>query len=281
IGVVVATETVPVATGCNLEVIDSRFEEGVTGIWELGCGLGDGRVPVGLRVHGSQFEAFHGSPVYPGMGIAVWDCARDVVFAGNQFAHSDGGITIVRHAGDDPPLRAEILTNRFRDLTRFGVQLARDFTAEVRGNSFFNVGGVGELLGRSAALSILAYEGTVPTLVARDNRFYNNDLAVEIAGVAPLPATARFDLGRPGDPGNNVFRCNAAPTGAGVPGFDVAVRLDAKGARLDLVGNRWDHAPPTRTRAPGGNGADLLVADHVAIDTRDATLEDSRCERLP
>jgi hypothetical protein len=280
-GVLVATETVPAATGCNLEVRDSRFQEGVTGIWELGCGLGEGHVPVGLHVFGTQFEAFHGLPVYPGMGIGVWDCARDVEIVGNQFARSDGGITIVRHAGDDPALHAMIRTNHFRDLTRFGLQVARDLTAEVRGNSFFNVGGVGELLGRSAALSILAEEGTVPTLIARDNRFYNNDIAVEIAGVPPLPATARFDLGRPGDPGNNVFRCNAAPTGATIPGFDVAVRFDGGGAHLDLAGNRWDHVPPTRTRAPGRNGTEILIADHLAIDTRDASLEDSRCERAP
>jgi hypothetical protein len=258
LGVIAGTETQPVETGCNLDVAGSRIHEVWTGIWQFGCGAGEGRVLVGLRVHDTRFDGIHGSDaVYAGRGIHVWDCARELVVESSTFADSDAGVDMVRHSGE-PPGKVVITNNLFSGLQRGGIMTALAVYAEIRGNRFTNVTGMGEFLGRAAALKIYVDGIEGPSLVVRDNKFVENDLGVEIWGLAPFPTSARIDLGRPGDLGNNTFFCNAAPEVSQVPGGDVAIRLPAApGARLDLAGNIWDHAEPTRATA-ATNGLDVL-----------------------
>jgi hypothetical protein len=283
VGIFAGTETIPAGTGCNLELAESRLHEGTIGIWQVGCGLGLGRNPVGLHVRATTFKAFRSDAVYPGAGLVAYDCVRSLLVENSAFGDSEQGLGIIRHKGE-PGGPIVIRENQFQALARIGISLGGSVEAEIRDNELLNIGGVGERAGRAAALRISITPGDTPQLLVRGNRFEESDVGLEIAGFSldthgPIAAGARIDAGRIDDPGNNTFRCNAATETAGVTGHDVAVRLDAEPKlSLLLAGNRWDHAPPTRsTRAT--NGLDILTTRAApAIDVTGARAHEIRCD---
>jgi hypothetical protein len=91
------------------------------------------------------------------------------------------------------------------------------------------------------------------------------------------------DLGTPGDPGLNVFRCNS---GANSPGADLWIVGDVNDPEagwdgtVQLAGNSWDHDPPTiQTAEPYTNGNDISLgaAPHVALDLSYSSVSTAEC----
>jgi hypothetical protein len=282
-GLVVATETAPSASACNVDVSETRFHDGYQGVWQVGCGIGTGRVPTGVTVRDSAFVGFRGNATFAGTGIGVWDCVGSFVVERSSFTDSDSGISLVRHAAVDGA-EAVIRDNAFDGLERAGIRLSLGARARIENNRIQSTGGVGALIGRAAGLQLQLEADEPAQVVVRGNRFIENDIGVELIGGGPAPAGARLDLGRPDDPGDNLFLCNSSPDAAPSPGGDVVVRVAAQpGARLDLAGNRWDHDPPA-TAAEARNGLEIWVAagSSLAIDASAARPHGGGClQRRP
>jgi hypothetical protein len=278
--VIAGAETKPSASGCSIEIERARIHDVSTGIWQVGCGMGEGATPTRLIVRGSIFTGLHaGDPTYPAHAISVWDCARETVIETSRFFTADAAIGIVRHPTSEPG-RVVIRDNLLDRLTRYGIRVSRAVTAEIRGNRFSYIAGSGDFVGRATALWIHVADGVAPELVVRDNTFVENDLAIEVLGAATLPATTRLDLGRADDPGRNTFLCNSAPEVSPTPGGDVAIRIPIDpGARVELAGNRWDHAPPTRATL-ATNGLDVLtIGAPLAVDLSTAEAHGGECDQ--
>jgi hypothetical protein len=130
------------------------------------------------------------------------------------------------------------------------------------GNEFLQVIAGTVLAAPAAALRLRSVDGEYATVHARNNKFVENDLGVEVLGApaAQITAPLLLDAGRPGDDGNNRFVCNSRSAEAPLPGGDVALALPpGAGGQLLAHGNMWDHAPPT-VRRSRANGLDVWLA---------------------
>jgi hypothetical protein len=122
--VMVATESAPAATGCNLRLEGSHVTGGQKGVWALGCEIGEGEIATGLEVAGSTFARMHDSSPLSGAGIVAWDCVRTLDVRDSLFERGDGGIAIARHA-HRPAGQVRIVSNVFASLDNVGVELDR------------------------------------------------------------------------------------------------------------------------------------------------------------
>ncbi len=246
-------------SGCNLRAVRTTLRSDDVGIWTFGCGE-EAETPrtraiaVGLVVDQSNFDAIRA------IGINQWDCTAFLTVTASQFESSPVGIAAVRH--DPGPANLIIEDNLFRSLSGAGIQLVRG--AGVRrlvGNTFIGINGerTTQAADRAAAI-VLDADNQVDTFpqieLARDNHIIANDVGIALRGRSPIFGT--LDFGRPGDPGNNVIRCNATTVGSAVLGHDLLVDAPvAADAKLLFSGNVWDHLPPTTDASV--NGADIVV----------------------
>jgi hypothetical protein len=266
--VVAGTSTRPQPTGCNMLLRSTVVDFSGTGVWVLGCGTGDGRVPVAVEV-GDGTEAhrnvFKNSDPPRGIGVAVWDCVAAVTVNGNLFESGSIGVSVVRHP-NRPPQMVTIQRNTFRAQSRAGVlALKAASIALLEDNIFTGISAPGP--DAFAAGVWLDAEGQpLPPAVwrARRNLFAGNDNGVlangaKLRGPGAPPRALLIDFGTDGDEGNNEFQCNSRS--AQHPGFDVLLDVPGAAARASFVGNAWDHYPPMVTTMPPGrapDGADVV-----------------------
>lgn len=212
----------------------------------------------------------------------VWDCTRWLAVRDSFFYASDIGIACVNH--DAPVTHAILERNKLDHMFRMGISFGPAAAIDrLVGNLFYAIsGGPAATVGHRGVGLVLddANDAHVYPQVrlARDNEFIGNDVGIELRGRGP--ATGTLDFGRPGDPGRNVFRCNATHDGSAVAGHDVVVRAPlGRGARLQLAGNVWDHAPPTLGDANGAD-VDAAPADRRAIELTGASAAPGGCNTL-
>jgi hypothetical protein len=269
--VIVGSSSDPALTGCNLALTRSVVHGSIGGVWVLGCAVGRGTVAVraelgdGTVAGGNAFRSL-GTPQIPGIGVNVWDCAREVVIDHDTFEGMDGGAAIVQHA---PPVGHFVVEHdQFVKLFRFGLTVSRAAIIDrLDDNSFaWNHAAARSASERAVGLVLDGETEPAPAypriLHARRNTFVDNDVAVELRGraIAVSGTTPIVDFGRPDDPGGNTFACNATEHGASAPGFDLGITAPSDGTgTLLLAGNVWDHAPPHVARGAAGNGADVAL----------------------
>jgi hypothetical protein len=223
-------------------------------------------------VTSSSFRAIRarrdlGSVSTSGIGILVWDRARRFRVADSIFADSDHGIQIERHADAipardtlDPPARIE--HNEFAELRDFGIRLRLAVRAELFRNYTW---------GSPSGLVIESSSTQPPHVRARDNRFAINVVAVDIMGRRELPRGSVIDFGRAGDPGGNIFNCNAVTGDPRATTIAVQVPV-APQVSLDFAGNLWDHAPPRIRRGfePHRRAEVVLATGPAALEVGNA-----------
>jgi len=283
LGLIVTGGTSPRMAGCNLSVTAGFFHHANVGIWQVGCGTGYHEAPTALDVTNSAFRAIRAKPDISngpssGVGIMVWDCARRVHIADSVFVESDKGITLTRHAilrsdarYDPDELPALFERNELSAMREAGIHLGLAARAELVDNHIW---------GSPAGLIIGAASTEAPRVRARNNQFWRNVIAVNVAGNGELPRDSVVDFGRTGDPGGNKFNCNAArsdPVAA-----TIAVQMPvARPLSLDFVGNRWDHVPPRiRRRFQASSRAEVVLAAGLAVvDVGGATSTTTACAR--
>jgi hypothetical protein len=272
---IVAGTSAHPAAGCNVTLTASTVRGDYLGMWLAGCGGGSGP-PLSVRASigdgtdkGDNLFTGIRSPSQEGAGVRVWDCARALSVRHNRFRDSDAGVTVVRHADSSLDPEVVIESNEFRALSRMGVALARGVTvARFDGNWFYEVAArpaPTSAAERAVALVLDGENERVPGFPAiahaRHNQFVENDVAIELRGGKLAPGARTIaDFGTPADPGDNSFRCNGAPPGAAVAGYDLLITApsDGSGALL-FAGNQWDHAPPVVRRGDAPNGADIVL----------------------
>ncbi|HEX3763327.1 MAG TPA: protein kinase [Kofleriaceae bacterium] len=276
-GLVVTGRSAPRLTGCNIAVTGGFFHDSSVGIWQRGGGTGYAAAPTALEVTSSSFRAIRARPnVTPvaagGTGILVWDCARRFRIADSIFTEGDRGVELVRHAGAaaeyDPP--AVIEHNEFAELRDYGIGLDLAVHVELVRNYTW---------GSPTGLVISSAARQPPRLRARDNRFTENVVGINLTGTRELPRDSVIDFGRPGDPGRNLFACNAVTGDPRAATIAVQVPV-APGVSLDFAGNRWDHAPPRIRRgfAPHRRAELVLASGPVAVEVRNAVSTGSVCD---
>jgi len=250
--------------GCNLAMTDGLIQGGANGVWQVGCGVGNGHAPTALQVKSTVFRGL------TGYGIQTWDCARSLRVEDSRFDDGDVGIAIVRHSNSYTQhaviAQNEIVRQRSAGI---GIDLAVDI--ELRDNVLADNGGV--------AIRISTRDREAMHVIARGNQMWNNLTDVEVAGGGALPAGAVIDFGRRGDPGGNKLRCASASRDHR-PGPELALRIPAEpGAQVGFFGNKWDHLPPRIHR--GGDvptGTDIaLLAAAPAIDFGDPIAAVTAC----
>jgi hypothetical protein len=260
-------------------VTGSFFHDSNIGIWQRGSGTGYAAAPTGLDVTNSAFRAIRAKPdIDPvsttGIGILVWDCSRRFRIADSIFTDSDHGIQIERHAvsalgrdSRDPP--AVIEHNEFAELREFGIRLRLAVRAELVRNYTW---------GSPTGLVIESASAQPPQVRARDNRFAINVVAVDLTGRRELPRGSVIDFGRTGDPGGNIFHCNAVTGDRRAATIAVQVPV-APQVSLDFAGNHWDHVPPRIRRgfAPHRRAEVVLATGPTALEVGNAVSTDGVC----
>jgi hypothetical protein len=297
----------PPLSGCNLSLTSSSIHDGWFGVVADGNDSPGGPVqPVSVRLgdlmRGGNFfsnlDIPSSSPLAPnGAGLATCDAVTGVVVEGNHFfeqpgALSDWGIWAV-HAGSYESPGFHIEGNDFGPLTTGGIGLWGPIIVdELLDNSIHDNSMVAGFHFEAAGMTLsgdpLANNDFEPFAVirrARGNAFFGNDLGLTIHSYYTLFTQSpglETDFGTAADPGNNTFRCNAAPTSANIgPGSDVFIAAAHDPAvTIPFEGNVWDHAPPTTVvapynTAPPGTDVSLVgssgVADGPLLDTADAS----------
>jgi Protein of unknown function (DUF1565) len=282
-GLIVTGGSAPRLTGCNLSVVSGFFHDMPSGIWQVGCGQDQtAAAPTALEVSRSSFRGIRTDPPGQlddaGVGIMVWDCASGFRVVDSLFTSSDCGLRIVRHralqdgASRDPHEPAMVVErNEFGGLGRYGIFLDRAVQVELLHNSLYR---------NPAALIIDASSDDPPSVRARHNRFGGNGVAVAVRGRGALSPQAVIDFGRAGDPGRNGFNCNGA--GGAAPGATFGVSVPAaRGTRLQLAGNEWDHVPPRvrRSFSTRDRAEVVLTAGAVELELEGATSSAAVCAR--
>jgi hypothetical protein len=288
--VVATTSTASSVTGCSLSIRASTLTGGWTGVHAIGYELGPVSGPVEVEVGGPD----------PSSGNTVsWMQGSSEIASGarllggvsgsfqyNTFIDSRNGIYI-----EDPSNMLSggrhftIRHNTFERLTRgahiVGTTVRVD---EVSDNRFVGISGAaGDDPGNpSFALGVELFAlGKV-----RRNHFIGNDLGVSVSVFSSDGAPA--DFGTAGDPGGNVFRCNSALQNSGAD-FVLTGSFSSPDANwagiISMLGNAWDHTPPTQMAETIPNGCDIgtVRLPRVTLDLRESTLATQACplNRVP
>src|SRR5262249_10823533 len=143
----------------------------------------------------------------------------------------------------------DIEDNDMQDLRYHGIALTQSTKATLRRNQITNVD-FNLLSFHCVVHAALCMTGSSQVL-ARDNLFVGSHMGVSL--IADGSTAARiFDFGHTGDNGGNVFACNSrSQTDAG---HDFQTNLQGNSDAvypIQLVGNSWDHVPPTQGNADG------------------------------
>lgn len=286
--VAVATSTNPSSTGCNMFMTRSTITAAWRGVIALGCGSANYDDPVMLEM--GTDDPSSGNTISwmtasndEGVGVVLQDCVIRGSFQYNAFRDGGAGISIADAGTVSPPHTRVDLSfkhNVFERLSNYGLRAAGYtlFASQIEGNRFNNVTKADNRFGYGAiALSIDVFNvGKI-----RGNEFIGNDTGV--AATFSAYTGTPGDFGTAADPGKNIFRCNSVREGAG---GDVMITGDlwdpemTWAGTLSLVGNAWDHVPPSLlTTDPPPNGIDIsvLYAPHTDVDRRNATLSTAVC----
>ena len=285
VGILATTSGSPSNSACNLSVVGSTFQGGQLGVWAAGDSkagfrpalqIGDGTMQGGVAFSG------HRSTSREGIGVSIWDDVGSAMIRNSTFASSDEGIVVVQHHDGSPWLNHfEITGNQFSGLSYAGIHVAYAAVVDVLSDNTFN--GVSAPGGAAAAALLLnGLSSPAPWFPAvrraRTNSFVGNDVAIEFRGPASIGTLSTpNDFGTTGDPGGNIFRCNAGIQGTS--GFDLLVGASASGGALTLpfFGNMWDHSPPTSSGAANGTDLRVTAGAPPSIDVGGATLAIATC----
>jgi hypothetical protein len=250
--------------GCNLTMTGSTVTGSAQGVWIVGCGLSRGSqggsvaatIGDGGNGNGNSFDAIYGTDATTGnigIAVAVWDCTQAVTLKGNQISNSGAGYAAGMHNGP-PPVVFE--GNRLINIAGAGIILDHVATIqELSDNVFQGIRGKPNSLGSAQGAIVLLAESQV--LAARRNQIIANDIGLYIEG-QPISASRIINFGtKADDVGDNVFRCNSKLDGN--HGFDVWTNLAPGSGPIALVGNAWDHMPPSSATSLGAaDGTDLV-----------------------
>jgi hypothetical protein len=288
-GIAVTNSSLPAASACNLKLTASTVKGNNNGIWVVGCGTGAG--PAGIVAAQIGGAGSEGNQIIDnsGYGLIVWDCSSPVRITGNVFDNDSVGVALAQHPRIDASIPVPgYLTadgNTFRNLTSTGIVMGASVILErLLSNTFTNITNP-----NGTAMAIVVDSNSAPgpnyyrpqIKLARSNNFLGNDGAIELRGTTPIandPDGLDTNFGTVGDPGNNVFRCNAPLTGSG---YDIEVFSGNAGGSLRFAGNQWDSAPP-RVALVGSavNGTELVFSGPTPSPTPildNATVSTAAC----
>jgi hypothetical protein len=315
-GVLVVSSTNPV-TGCNMLMTRSTVTGGWTGVEAIGCisvgtpgpvmlQMGTDDPTSGNTVTWMQSEAM-------GTGVNARSCLVRGSFQHNAISDCNIGMAMIQGSSVPPapgsPHLVSIKHNTFARMSHQGLIISGDafFVDEVSDNRFFDTTRIPSPANSYVAPAMRIMSPVVGKV--RRNLFVGNDIGLVLGQEAE-----RTDLGRPGDPGGNVFSCNSgiAPwTGSdvmiaypmppryghprsqggtsfvreadgGVDGGDD--RLDGGDAdttpMLSFAGNSWDHDPPrVVSEEVADNGVEIRLewAPPLLFDLSGASLVTTPC----
>jgi hypothetical protein len=259
-------------SGANLRMVRSSIVHNRIGVLAQGCGFSQPRGPmVALEIGGSTADGniFTNNDDY--VALAVWGCVERLRVIGNEFRDNNLGLHLDEYTSyESPDLLPVLRDNTFASNSEGGVAIHHLGSVALLENNRFE-GNVAPPSSTSAAMGVKlgpsGSDAVSPKILrARGNRFIGNDVGLWFWANGVI-TDGLVDFGRPGDPGNNVFRCNGSPV-AQRTGFDVGLDPDLpSGMIVHFAGNEWDHTPPTeRIAAPEAapNGADLLKTANKA-----------------
>jgi hypothetical protein len=281
----------PSPSACNIKVTGAQFLGGKhVGLWTLGCGRdnsnerGNYWVSATIGEDGPagavRFAGYDRPDGRGASGITMWDCTRSLIVTNATFEDSNIGISAVQHepSPGDPYEEVIVEKSTFQRLNNAGIGLYLALTIErLTDNSFLGNRAPDDAQGNASA--IFMQEATVQIKNARRNRFLGNDVALQSFYGS---ASRSSDFGTASDPGENLFRCNAAKAGTMRLGGDVLFLLDtaqSTGLQHSFVGNRWDHAPVTVATSLTANGQDLVstAGAELTFDVSQATVGPVPC----
>jgi Protein of unknown function (DUF1565) len=309
----VLPSTLPVpVTGCNMLMTRSTVTGGWTGVFAVGCDGSDAPVPVLLEMgtddpsSGNAVTWMQGQSGM-GNGVVVNNCVARASFQYNTIADCSTGINL-GGSGPSPGSRPFLIKhNTFARMSNIGLYDwgSAIFVEEISDNRFLDTTRAASSFERAVGLRIeQANVGKV-----RRNSFAGNDVGLRLDA-----GTEQTDLGRPGDPGENVFYCNSGIDGwlgadvvvsyppmspptsrpsRGANGFRGSFVRDADGgddagspALLPFAGNAWDQAAPRALSldfAPNGVEIGLDWAPPLVFDLSGSSLVTTPCPqgRIP
>ena len=283
----------PGVTGCGVVIRSSLLTGGWAGLRAYGCDPIKVSGPVVVEMggpdpaSGNVVSRMH-APNDAASGASLEGCVIRGHFQNNAFVDSSYGLSLV---GGTVPSRSfgarpvTIKNNTFERLSAGGIVVggAAIHVDELSDNRFVEITRrVTQDPGQPAvAVSVeLRRLGKV-----RRNQFLGNDFGVLLRVSTGQPA----DFGTLEDPGNNVFSCNSALKGTGA---DLAFLSDDADAganwagTVPVVGNAWDHGPPTvLADDPVPNGCDIstIRVPNLTLDLRNSSLATAVCpiDRVP
>jgi hypothetical protein len=220
--------------------------------------------------------------------VYATDCVRRLSFQHNDVHQAWMGVFVGDSGVAIPPYwpHASFKYNTFSDIGDCGLCASGNtfFIDEISDNRFTNI--TRAVLNGSSNTAARALDiNLIRTGKVRRNEFIGNDIGARVAFSNYAGSSA--DFGTLADPGNNVFRCNSILEGSEGSGGDLLFVGDWSNdpgnnwaGTIALVGNAWDHAPPTiyATTFPA-NGIDIAVVDGPKINTDRAgsTLSTAPC----
>ena len=217
--VLVVASTIPVVTGCNMLMTRSTATGGWNGVEAQGCndlGGGPAMLQMGTDDPTSGNTVTWMQSVSIGTAIYAGSCVVSASFQYNTISDCNNGLTIDDHF---PPTPASVLSEygQAQHVHTYGVhgirhRRRRHFVEEVSDNRFFDTT-------QTPASTVLGIAMRIWMPVVgkvRRNVFVGNDI-----GLVLDQGAEQTDVGRPGDPGGNVFSCNSGVDG--LPGADVVV----------------------------------------------------------
>jgi hypothetical protein len=283
----------------------STLTGGWTGILADGCNGASPPAPVMLEI-GTDDPASGNTVTWMqgqngmGNGIFLNNCVARAFFQYDTIADCSSGLNVGGSAVGPNPSAVQpfmIKHNTFARMSNIGLY---DWgtaisIAEISDNRLMDTTRTQSSSERAVGLRLEAANvGKV-----RRNVFAGNDVALRLDA-----GTEQTDLGRPGDPGENVFYCNSGvdswlgadvvvsyPMMAGAPrglrDLDGGPDGDDGGSTLlPFAGNGWDHGPPrveTLDFAPNGVEIELDWAPPLLFDLSGASLVTTSCPagRIP
>lgn len=291
-GVVATTSTSSSLTGCSVSIRSSTL----TGAWMGVYATGEDAIrfygPVVVEMGGPDPSSgnivswMHAPNDYAGGAVLLSGVSGS--FQYNTFIDSRYGIYIAAspYVGLSGEVHFSIKHNSFERLTKGGALIggATVRVDELSDNRFV---GISHAVTDDPNAPALALSSELFALgKVRRNQFIGNDFGISLyaqpAGGTPA------DFGSAGDPGGNVFRCNSALNGSGadfaILGTETAPDSNWAGT-VSMVGNAWDHAPPTRLSETIPNGCDIGTTrlPRMTFDLGGSTLATPACptDRVP
>jgi hypothetical protein len=227
------------------------------------------------------------APADGAAGARLEGCALSGSFQNNTFVDSIYGIYIDDSWGWTSAVRHFTIThNSFERLTAGGVlTYGAAFRIDQLSDNQF-VGITRAVTHDPGTRAVAVSTGLLQLGEVRRNQFIGNDCGVLLDIPDPYNSPGPpADFGTPDDPGNNVFRCNSALNGTGA---DLAIvgNPNWAGGTVHIVGNAWDHNPPTVLSAdPTPNGCDINATrlSNTTLEVAGSSLAAPACraDRVP